>query len=240
MTTVVRGCGSRQAGGAYACTDLGDWGLPLEAFLLDPPVVIDPDGIGLTPVGVTMIEREGATHLVDWVGSKFYPNVADFVEEVRRHGLSRRLSRKLDFARLTKDSKILLAHSRAHITCHDAYYAGIRPLEVECPTGRHLSVARSEWEMCAGLWWYDVEGGIASSYLPTDPLRVVRRMPAFEYAAHQRPLNRPRRDSDYHVALFMSLPIHRIAVINDHIASAHDETFARARESQLAVTLEEA
>ena len=70
-----RGCGYRQPGGAYFAVPLGPDGRPIEEFLIDPPVVIDdPTRLGLAPVGVTLIEREGATHVIDIVGREHYPN----------------------------------------------------------------------------------------------------------------------------------------------------------------------
>lgn len=45
-------------------------------FLCDPPVLVDD--WHLSPVGVQLIERNGITHIIDWVGSMYYPNVADF------------------------------------------------------------------------------------------------------------------------------------------------------------------
>jgi hypothetical protein len=41
-----RACGDRQAGGAYLCLPLGPAGLPVEAFLIDPPVEVDSDALG--------------------------------------------------------------------------------------------------------------------------------------------------------------------------------------------------
>ena len=76
-------------------------------FLLDFP----EDGktaLGLSPIGVQLVERDGVWHILDWIGSEHYPNVADFLEEVRRFGLSRRLAKTVDFSKLTERSKILV------------------------------------------------------------------------------------------------------------------------------------
>lgn len=113
---VPRGCGpARDEGGIYAEVGLSPVGLPLSFFLVDPPIPVSCAALGLTPVGVTLIEREGVTHVLDWVGSTHYPNVADFVEETLLFGLSRRLPQTLDFARLGPLSRIILVHGRAHI-----------------------------------------------------------------------------------------------------------------------------
>jgi hypothetical protein len=112
--TDERGCGSRVAGGIYLETPNEEDGLPLEWFLVDPPEEAeDYREMGITPRGTSMIERHGVWHVVDWVGYKHYPHVADFVEEVRALGLSRRIGKNAEFHKLTPDSKILLIHARA-------------------------------------------------------------------------------------------------------------------------------
>jgi hypothetical protein len=59
-----RGCGIRQPGGAYLAVPLGPGGTPIEHFLIDPPILINPDSLGLSAVGVTIIDRDGATHVL--------------------------------------------------------------------------------------------------------------------------------------------------------------------------------
>jgi hypothetical protein len=129
----ARLCGeTRVAGGLYwACWGLWDPLLPSSGYgantiamamrqrkqviALDPPVVIDPQAIGLQAVGVKMIERNGVFHVLDWVGTNHYPNVADFVEEVTRHGVSRRMPSNLRFDLLTSASRLLLVHEKAYL-----------------------------------------------------------------------------------------------------------------------------
>jgi hypothetical protein len=111
-----RGCGYRQPGGAYFAVPVGPGGRPIEEFLIDPPVVIDdPRRLGLASVGVTLIERDGVTHVIDIVGREHYPTVASFIDEARRLGISRRAPRTIDFARITPASRLLLAHPHADI-----------------------------------------------------------------------------------------------------------------------------
>ncbi len=116
---VARGCAPRKSGGVYFECGFSPSGQPVEHFLCDPPVLVDD--WHLSPVGVQLIERNGVTHIVDWVGSMHYPNVADFIEEVRRFGLSRRLSSKLDFSRITPQTRILLVHQRAYVDNFEEY-----------------------------------------------------------------------------------------------------------------------
>jgi hypothetical protein len=144
-----RGCGYRQAGGAYFAVPLSPGGSPIEEFLTDPPTVIDdPGSLGLAAVGIALIERDGVTHVVDIVGREHYPTVASFIEEARRMGISRRAPRTMEFARITPDSRLLLAHPHADVDNAVEFHC-----EQPCPC--HVDAHRAEGfcEMCARLWW---------------------------------------------------------------------------------------
>jgi hypothetical protein len=144
-----RGCGYRQPGGAYFAVPLGPGGRPIEEFLIDPPVVIDdPARLGLASVGVTLIERDGVSHVIDIVGRQHYPTVASFIGEARRLGISRRAPRTIDFGRITPASGLLLAHPHADIA-----NAAEFPCEARCPchVAEHLMLGFGD--MCARLWW---------------------------------------------------------------------------------------
>ncbi len=121
----VRGCGTRQRGGVYIEIPLSDRGVPFDHFLICPPQPIDAEAMRLAPRGVTLVEREGVTHVIDWIGSAHYPNVADFIAEARHLGISRRIARSIDFGKLSCNSRLLLAHSRAHIVNADAIRAAL-------------------------------------------------------------------------------------------------------------------
>ena len=145
-----RGCGYRQPGGAYFAVPLGPGGRPIEEFLLDPPIVIDPARLGLASVGVTLIERDGITHVLDIVGREHYPTVASFIDEARRLGVSRRAPRTIDFERISPASRMLLAHAHADIA-----NAAEFPCDDNCPchTPEHLAAGFAD--MCARLWWHE-------------------------------------------------------------------------------------
>jgi hypothetical protein len=148
---VRRGCGYRQPGGAYLAVPLGPGGRPIEDFLVDPPVVIDSDqraALGLAAVGVALVERAGATHAFDIVGREHYRTVAEYVDEVRRLGVSRRISRTADFSRLNPDSRLVLLHEHA-----DVANALEFPAERRCPTERDEHLEAGYRGMCARLWW---------------------------------------------------------------------------------------
>src|SRR5436309_822237 len=144
-----RGCGYRQPGGAYFAVPLGPGGRPVEEFLIDPPIVIDATRLGAASVGVTLIEREGVTHVLDIVGREHYPTVASFVDEARRLGVSRRAPRTIDFQRISERSRLLLAHVDADIA-----NAAEFPCDRPCPCDVAEHLAPGFQGMCARLWWH--------------------------------------------------------------------------------------
>jgi hypothetical protein len=135
------------------------------------------DGLGLVPVA----------HVFDIVGGEYYPNVADFLEEARRLGVSRRLELEAgEYARLTPRSRLFLLHRRAVINNPADYLNELGELELarlanaECPKyhpehrvqlvksgcagvgdgcGDAWLFAQKEPPGCAALYWHDIEGG---------------------------------------------------------------------------------
>jgi len=128
-SSVTRGCGKRQEGGLYACvgTDSSGAGMPLEYFIVDPPVPWQQGPFR----GSQLHERpDGIIDLVMWVGQEHYPYPSDFAEEGRRHGFSKRLSPKQDYSALTPNqSRLVLVHPRVFYgKAADAW----KPQSVEC------------------------------------------------------------------------------------------------------------
>lgn len=245
-------------GGVYATCPTSPNGKSVEYFLVDPTTPLDVKALGVTPRGVKLVKFDGVYHVLDWVGSQHYTNVADFVEEVRRHGASRRLPRTLDFSKLTRASRLVLIHARAHIANSLDYYERMilqgwtgryPPGEdlVTCPKGltRHC-----EWELekdgtrmlpeecCAALWWQDVEGLTEHSEeeLGWHAIRSgTRTMPWGTYEARRRPNDVVPR---YLPAVFMRLPITNLTVIRSR-DGAHEEALHAAEQSDIDVTLED-
>ncbi len=123
-----RGCGERESGGVYIECGVGSGGSPLEHFLLDPPLPL-PEGVDLVnkpqlwlrtdpASGTPVLDPQTQEPIYDvliWVGAEYYPEAADYIEETRRLGASRRLNPQMDLSKLTRRSRMLLAHPRAII-----------------------------------------------------------------------------------------------------------------------------
>lgn len=230
QSTIERGCGRRIPGGIYLVSDTSPFGLPIESFLLDPPVEVRAE-LKLPKRGVAMIERDGTYYVADHVGSEHYPNAADVIEEARRFGVSRRISRKFDFSLLTPESRLLLAHARGLFTNWRAYRkADAEGAPYPCPRsdvlGQPIENHRSGREFCADLWWHDLEVGERVS--ETGNIRrgrpeVLRRMPSFNYLASKRPVG---IEPQYVEAFILAVPISGIDVVRDPLDPVNE---ARSR-----------
>ena len=123
-----RGCGESYPGGVYAECGLSPYGSPLEYFLFDPPLPLSegmdlvnkpqlwlqPDPLSGSPV-LDPDTGQPIYDLLIWVGAEHYPEAPDYIEETRRLGASRRLNPQMDLTKLTRRSRMLLAHPHAII-----------------------------------------------------------------------------------------------------------------------------
>lgn len=237
----ARGCGSsRDAGGIYLeCGDDEGGGLPMWELIQDPVKSVDIKALGLSPVGVKLVEVDGVWHVFDWVGAEHYPNAADFIEEAVRLGISRRISRKEDFSKLTSASRLVLVHPRAVIAEVPDW---LKMRECPCPTG-HVGHDGSHFN-CAGSLWHIAHPQTTDSRPmdhnyepPTDefpewaPRRATapgctsarRRMPAFTYNVGLRVL-----DLELSPGIIMVAPIERLAVVNNPSNRSDTEEAASA------------
>lgn len=223
----ARGCGkSRVKNGVYACCPFspdGD-GQPVEFFLLDPPQPIDETLV--TKIGVTLIERDGITHVLDWVGEKYYVNISDMVEEVRHMGMSRRLELSPeDYAKIGPESRLIMIHKRAIIKNVQQY----RPkgdestyLKYRCTRDalKEDSLVASEHHdggsvMCSGVWWEDL-----GNVIVTNGRHGVRQMPSFSYSGQMPP---DGVEAKYESGLFAAFPISHLEIVKDDDGDVHKE-----------------
>ena len=238
-----RSCGRRVPGGTYVEVGLlppgavfRGMGRTVEDFLIDPPVVLTAV-MDFSERSVAVIQQPGSDdkpiwHVVDVVGERYYPNVADFVEEVRHMGLSRRVQGTLPFNLLTASSRIILVHRKAWVEHYAELREQIDPLSDgprhRCP--RDMNVPESTHQlgqtMCAGIWWDDLDG---DTIVPVGGGMFSRAMPEFQYLGRGRP---DSIDVEYRPAFFASFPISRLVVVK---GEQSDSALTRARASRLRV-----
>jgi hypothetical protein len=193
-------CGNRIAAAVYAETKSGNGESPVEHFLVDPARSVDPQALGVTALGVKLIQIGGIWHIFDIVGEEHYPLPADFVEEVRHMGsVSRRLPGGLDYLRLTEDSRLFLIHHKAIFENYTEF-----PLIVPCPKGVHRDPLP---EMCAGLWWQDLPCTNPGLFAKSPLERKIGRL---SYTGYQHPEG---TGVAYRHGIFMILPISDLCVI---------------------------
>src|SRR5205823_2743309 len=97
----------------------------------------------------------GVTHVLDIVGREHYPTVAGFIDEARRMGISRRISRNSDFSKITQASRLLLLHPHADIANAPEF-----PTTERCPCHVPGHLADGFADMCARLWALEpLDGG---------------------------------------------------------------------------------
>ena len=222
---VRRGCGVRKEGQLYAECGLSKYGRPVEDFLMCPPQRVDLGGLGIEPLGVRLYQfPSGVYNVFDWVGSGHYPYVTDFIEEVRRFGLSRRFPKNMELDKLTVDSRLLLIHASATILNPRAMKEDrIGGLVMNyswksCPRG----IEHPFSEHCIGLCWEDVED--VKSHPDYSIQRIgTRKMPSFWYKAAKPPGIRATR---HEPAVFAIFPITRFVVVRARDGS-HEETLKR-------------
>ena len=231
----TRGCGSRVKGGIYAETMLGPGGTPIEAFLVEPPRPV-PDDLGISPIGVKLVEIDGAFHVFDWVGSEHYPHVADFVQELKAMGLSRRLPKTLDFSKLGPESRMFLIHSEAIV----AGWEKVQKRDADdwvCPKGEHTTPG-----MCIATWWHDIPGddltAISSVGEPPEKTEAYGlRSPAGDTPPY-RAWPRHEEAGPRGAGIFAIMPIGQVSVIHDPEDQEHIEAMAKASAASIPVAAE--
>lgn len=148
--TNARLCGAgRVKEGVYIEVATSANGLPLEHFLFCPPVPIDAKELGISAIGLNLVQRGDAYHIIDWVGESHYPDVADFLQEGNFLNFSRRAPRNFDFSKLSPASRIIFAHKRAHIENWQEYQQR-EPFAITfCPKLHEHHAPHKGTEMCA-------------------------------------------------------------------------------------------
>lgn len=256
LSPIKRGCGYRVAGGVYAECPLAPpgQGSPLEAFLFCPPMThvennsgeMAPivEAWGLSPRGVTLVSLGGKIHVVDIVGRESYPNAADILEEIRRHGLSRRLElTDSDYTLLGPGSKILLAHAWGSLVEETATDFAINPpgAPKNCPRGKEEHLRDRVLGMCAAFHWEGiVEGHDLAPLQSNAPERAVKRIVGdTEYVAYRAPDGVANGPEQHKMALIGAFPIHNLAVIKHPDPERQARAMERAGRTAFDISLDE-
>lgn len=108
---VIRACGTRDQGGLYIRVKEAFNGKPIDYFLKDPAIEWNGSNVLRSP---QLVNTDKGTHLVLGIGKTNYPFPADFIEEARMLGISRKISKDFNFSPLKYGaSKLAIMHPRA-------------------------------------------------------------------------------------------------------------------------------
>lgn len=217
----ARLCGSgRTAGEMYLESGCQSGGANIEKFLVDVPMIVDPAEWGLSAIGITTFTDEnGVVHVLDWVGESHYRAMADFIEEARLKGVSRKISPTNPIEGLTSESKLYLMHPKAAVTNASAL---LTPPDFACPCGHN----HRPQDGCIGLGWH----------IPPNDGGNGRKLA--EGKSYQvKTLLEP--EPEYALAVFMIAPITALTIIAHPDKDMQDAREKRARQSSLPVFISE-
>lgn len=231
---VARGCGdTREEGALYLEVGLSAFGKPFDSFLLDPVVPLHPDDLLAIPrLGVTLIEgADGIVHVIDWIGETHYPFATDFLEEGRRKGFSRKISKLVEVNRLTPGkSMIYFLHARGYLENYRLFAAA----EYEGEPNRNCRWYRRESPFCQTVTdghcrrhlyaAVPVSGG-SKNEVDGPYTQLWRHFVDFDYQIYPPKVEIPPVWKPAYVARF---PITNLAVVKARDES-HIDTLASAR-----------
>lgn len=217
-----RGCGKRSTESPYICCGLAVNGAPIEDFIIDPAIPWP----GEFQRGVKILPRNSkdfnsVNDLVIFVGRGFYPSPWDFVEEVKRFGVSRKVPKNLPFEQLTPgESRMIFVHSKVIPTFdyeanRDRPYYGCRHFFTD---GNY---DKEKWEKSVSGWHSpekpcthalrDLAFFSHGDISPTDSkCTYLVNMPSFTYEAKYPTRPYSKYDTTWNVGIFMALPITHI------------------------------
>ena len=224
-----RGCGRRVPGGAYLVTELSKdpRAKPIDSFLFCPPwVPVDKEDNAIypNPLGLHAVEHPtGIYHVWDWIGETYYPYFPDFWEEVRRYGLSRRISSTADFNLLSKQSQIVGFHKKGYISADTNRNFQKRYLDAVTTRCPHDN---TQPHTCVSHLWSLVDQAMNENEQRDHLVRMPRgeEYSEFIYAALKIPYWMWDDEYDAHwvPAAMFHLPIHKIEVVEDTIGGSHE------------------
>jgi hypothetical protein len=236
-----RGCGSRDEEKPYLCTGTSAEGLPIENFLIDPPLPLPPDGWhrGFEIRPRDPKDPDSINDVIIFIGSEAYPAAWDFVEESRHFGVSRKVSPDFPFEQLSPDSRMIFAHKQAIPTFayelvayrqQPAIFCKCHDPNVQTPTIGLNSV----WSTIASGWHPRLESEIRSTpcttalqdlaFLAHDdhgdrpaeyglPARFTIERPSLNYGGFYPHMD-DTEHAEFEAGLFLALPLTHIEFKN--------------------------
>jgi len=215
----ARGCGTaRTQGDIYLEFALQHCPQQVSAYLIDPPLPFDARIWNVAALGVkTYPDHNGVTHLVDIVGQANYPEVADFVVEALRMGVSRKIPGDFPFEELTPDSTIRLVHARARVVNHAIF--STTP-DFHCPNGHQAG------DDCLHLMLHAPDRDTAGK----------RSIPSGTYPMKSRPTQTPV----FEMAAFMAVPISHLTLIRHPDAGVMQRQLKRLSHAGIPVVVSDA
>ncbi len=234
---VPRCCGEKRVqGGVYI--ENGGGCTPFEHFLFCPSLPIT-DEMGITDIGTSIfnIPNNDTPHVADMIGQKFYPFPVYWIEETKRHGLSRRVTKQIA-SKLTRDSMIFICHRKAYSVVFDMY-----PHSFSCPKHKPEHKNQLDIDMCISFFWEDVDktstmkpfrdgdkvNGVQynNKYYVKGAKQALVTLPSVQFVCHLRD---KKVKPDYHKngAFFAAFPITRLVVVKAEDGS-HEETLDELR-----------
>jgi len=229
---MVRGCGRRVPGGTYLVCSTSPFGLPVEYFVVDPPVSVDMESFR-SPI---LHEENGTCHVIMWIGEKFYPSAVDFIEEARVQGVSRRVPSGFPFEKLTKNSKMILIHPRA---TSENFTDLVKGKKLPLHRCRHynkltrkpqpIPAHENYKEFCFWHLYYT---------LARDETQAQRRIGSTQYRVpFCKEIAEVIGRINYKPAVFATFPIHKIEHIRDRDGRVNPEFIKKAEKIKIPVEI---
>lgn len=237
---IQRGCGYLKKGMIYDQVDQSESGKPISYFIIDPPIAIeDPVAMGISAQGVSLLPRfnpitgqpvldeDGAQvfDIWDWVGTEYYPETSDFVEEVRYRGLSRLTPKSIDYSKLSPKSCHILLHGKAVLdedskkfiyrwsqTSSVGAPKCLKKIPVhDNPTDDFIDTIN---DTCSKMWYHTkLKSGDESRVLKIDlPCGVSYGM-----------IGHSKFSPTYTLGAFMQFPVGMFTVVVDKVENKHEE-----------------
>lgn len=222
-----RGCGdSRKINGIYAMSASSPDGMPIEYFMFDPTIPVDPEELRLSAVGMSPIEdpRTGVVNVWDWIGETHYPYATDYIEEGLRYEFSALMSPGFPFELLTPGRSMRYCVHPGAVIANATEYAADRPhLQSGCYKNIRAHDEPDYNKTCISFLWEMIDNADLTGN-PAYPRQVRRHQPSFTYLAYRSP---ERVVPQLQPGLFLRLPISRFEVV---AGDKSDERIAMLRE----------